>query len=71
MAKGRVIFREDSCKGCGLCAGACPKKIIFLDKSRINARGYNPAYVKDMDECIGCANCAMMCPDLVITVERL
>jgi 2-oxoglutarate ferredoxin oxidoreductase subunit delta len=26
MAK--VTFREDLCKGCGLCVSVCPKKII-------------------------------------------
>ena len=26
MAK--VTFREERCKGCGLCVGACPKKIV-------------------------------------------
>ncbi len=50
---------------------ACPKNIIFLDKNRINIRGYNPAFVEKMEECIGCGNCAQMCPDLIITVERL
>lgn len=71
MAKGKVTFREDSCKGCGLCITACPKKIIFLNKNKINIQGYNPATVENMDECIGCGNCAQMCPDLIITVERL
>ncbi|HZJ83776.1 MAG TPA: 4Fe-4S dicluster domain-containing protein, partial [Clostridia bacterium] len=48
----------------------CPTKIISLDKSKINAKGYHPATVTEMDKCIGCANCATMCPDVVITVER-
>ncbi len=72
MAKfqGKVTFAEDYCKGCGLCVSVCPLKIIKLDRDRINAKGYNPAYVEEMDKCIGCANCANMCPDSVITVER-
>lgn len=71
MAKGRVTFDYDSCKGCGLCVTACPKEILFLDTSRINVKGYHPSSCKDQDACIGCANCAMICPDLIITVERL
>lgn len=70
MAKGSVSFNQNYCKGCGLCVDACPKKIIFLDNSTINNKGYNPATVVEMDKCIGCANCATMCPDQVITVER-
>lgn len=70
MAKGLVTFEKDNCKGCGLCIEACPKKIVTLDSSTINKKGYNPATVTNMDDCIGCASCAIMCPDVVITVER-
>ncbi len=68
MAK--VIFDYETCKGCGLCVTACPKKIIFLSKEKINQKGYHPAEVTDQSACIGCASCAIMCPDSVITVER-
>ncbi len=66
----RVTFNEDVCKGCGLCASVCPKKIIIMAPERINIKGYHPATVEEMDKCIGCANCGMICPDCVITVER-
>lgn len=69
-AKGKVTFNEDICKGCGLCASACPVKIISLDTERINVKGYQPATVIEMDKCIGCSSCGLMCPDCVITVER-
>lgn len=68
MAK--VIFEVDSCKGCGLCTTACPKKIVVMSKDKINAKGYHPATVYEMEKCIGCAFCATICPDSVITVER-
>ena len=68
MAK--VTFAENVCKGCGLCVTACPKKIVSLDKSKLNAKGYHPATVTDMEKCIACAMCATMCPDVVIKVER-
>ncbi len=68
MAK--VTFREERCKGCGLCEIACPKKIVVLAKDRINQKGYHPAIITDQDACIGCAFCATSCPDLVITVEK-
>ncbi|MBP3361910.1 MAG: 4Fe-4S binding protein [Clostridia bacterium] len=67
MAK--VTFERDLCKGCGLCADSCPKKIIKLT-GEINAKGYHPACVTDPEQCIGCAFCATMCPDCVITVEK-
>jgi len=71
MARGKVTFNEEICKGCELCVSVCPTKIISLNKNIINQKGYNPAYVTDQDKCIACGNCAIMCPDSVIKVERL
>lgn len=68
MAK--VSFREERCKGCGLCVEVCPKKIVELKKDVLNAKGYHPAGVTDADKCIGCAFCATICPDCVIKVEK-
>jgi 2-oxoglutarate ferredoxin oxidoreductase subunit delta len=70
MAKGKVIFAEDACKGCGLCTSVCPKGIVIMDETRLNAQGYNPAAVSDAEQCTGCASCALFCPDSVITVQR-
>ena len=66
----RVTINEAVCKGCGLCTRACPKKILQLSKTKINAKGYHPAVVIDPASCIGCASCARTCPDAVITIEK-
>lgn len=68
MAK--VTFTADLCKGCGLCVAACPKGIVRLSETTLNAKGHHPAEVTDQEKCIGCAFCATMCPDCVIKVER-
>ena len=68
MAK--TTFDEDRCKGCGLCADACPKKLISLTGARFNAKGYHPATLTDAAACTACALCASMCPDCIITVEK-
>jgi 2-oxoglutarate ferredoxin oxidoreductase subunit delta len=70
MAKGKVTFNVDICKGCELCITACPKNIVALDETTINAKGFHPATVTNEEECIACGNCAIMCPDSVIKVER-
>lgn len=70
MAKSKVTIDETVCKGCGLCVVACPKKIVTINRAKLNAKGYNPASVDDMETCIACAMCAMMCPDSAITVEK-
>lgn len=67
MAK--LSFREELCKGCGLCVNACPKKLLVLSRTRMNQKGYTPVELTDQAACIGCAFCATMCPDCVITVE--
>lgn len=70
--KGRVLFKQDLCKGCELCTTVCPVKIVKMADG-LNAKGYHPSTVeeKDMDKCIACAFCAMICPDCVIEVEKI
>jgi len=66
----RVIISEDVCKGCGLCTVACPKKIVQLDRDKLNKSGFNPAAVVDIEQCIACGMCAIICPDSAIKVEK-
>ena len=68
MAK--LTFKEDLCKGCGLCVLASPKKILAISKTKLNLKGHAPVECTQPEACVGCASCAMMCPDCVITVER-
>ena len=56
MAKVTVTINELICKGCGLCARACPKNVLELSKTRLNAKGYHPAEFARPDDCIGCAS---------------
>ena len=67
MAK--LTIAREVCKGCGLCADVCPKKLLALS-GEINSRGYHPIAIAGQEQCIGCAFCARMCPDAVITVEK-
>ena len=65
-----LTFNEAACKGCLLCADACPKNILELDKSKVNQKGYNPIMCTDINICTSCAICARVCPDSVIKVEK-
>lgn len=66
----KVEILTDVCKGCGLCVSVCPKGIMVLSDDTINAIGYAPVVITDMQECIGCAACAKVCPDAVLSVFK-
>jgi len=65
----RLTFEDAKCKGCLICADACPKDILELNKDKVNAKGYNPIICTDIEKCTACAICARICPDSVIRVE--
>lgn len=66
----RVVFIEERCKGCLLCATACPKNII-VKSQRFNRQGYQVAEAgPEAEACTGCASCALMCPDVAVRVFK-
>jgi 2-oxoglutarate ferredoxin oxidoreductase subunit delta len=68
--KGAIVVDANRCKGCNLCAVACPLKIILLTKE-VNVKGYNYAYQRPEDVCNGCGSCAIVCPDGCISVYKV
>ncbi len=67
---GKLTIDYEKCKGCSMCVVVCPKKILEINKGKLNLKGYNPVDIIDRDSCISCAMCATMCPDCVITIEK-
>lgn len=67
---GAIIVDTERCKGCNLCAVACPKKVIEVDLTKVNRYGYPFAKAVRPDDCIGCAACGIVCPDGCITVYK-
>lgn len=63
-----IDIATDRCKGCGLCIDVCPKHVLELDESVVNALGYHPARLTDAAGCTSCAICARICPDTVFTI---
>lgn len=70
VIRGAIVVDIERCKGCGVCATACPKNVIELAKE-VNGKGYNYAFMARPEECIGCTSCGLVCPDGVITVYKL
>ncbi len=68
--KGAIIVNTERCKGCSLCAEACPKDVIALAAKKVNVHGYPYVEAVHPDDCIGCASCAIVCPDGCIEVYK-
>ena len=66
----KVTINEVLCKGCGLCVRACPKGVLELSKTKLNAKGYHPSEVVNQEACVGCTSCARTCPDVAITIVK-
>lgn len=67
---GAIVVDSERCKGCELCAVACPQKVISMSPV-VNHKGYNFALQRDDQmRCNGCSSCAVVCPDGCITVYR-
>ncbi len=51
------------CKGCGICAELCPKKVLVVNElEKIEAA--------HEENCIKCRQCELRCPDYAIFVEK-
>ena len=69
LIMAKVVIDKERCKGCGLCIGVCPKKIITISEG-FNSKGYHFAKVSHQWACIGCLSCAIICPDVAIEVYK-
>jgi 2-oxoglutarate ferredoxin oxidoreductase subunit delta len=58
-----VTVNKSWCKGCSLCVGICPKKVLELD-DHVKCEPARP------NDCIGCHQCDNVCPDFAITVKE-
>lgn len=69
MSFAWVAIKEDWCKACGLCLGACKLKLLQFTE-HFNAHGYHSVALTEPEKCTGCTACALVCPDAVIEVYR-
>jgi 2-oxoglutarate ferredoxin oxidoreductase subunit delta len=63
-----IVIEPDLCKGCELCVGACPQRILAMGRD-LNAKGYFYAHVAEPKRCIGCRLCCITCPDVAIQMR--
>lgn len=67
----KIIIDEEFCKGCGLCAEACPKQLLKIG-NKLNKQGYPLVEIgsSDQEKCISCALCARVCPDVALKITK-
>jgi 2-oxoglutarate ferredoxin oxidoreductase subunit delta len=70
VSRGRPEFDRERCKGCALCIGACPEKILALSRNQFNRQGVPFAVCFDEPRCTACLSCAIICPDMAIRIFR-
>jgi Pyruvate/2-oxoacid:ferredoxin oxidoreductase delta subunit len=67
--RGLLRVDQSECKGCGMCAEACPPRAIRMGE-QLNHYGYRTASYAGSG-CTGCGVCFMVCPEPgAITVMR-
>lgn len=57
-----ITINRKWCKGCGICAAFCPKKVLAIQDEK--------AVVVNGEACIGCMMCELRCADLAIRVVK-
>lgn len=57
-----IIVNRKWCKGCGICAAFCPKRVLAIRDEK--------AAVVNGDACNGCMMCELRCADLAIRVVK-
>lgn len=65
----KIVIDKELCKFCGMCAAACPKKLIVPGKG-LNRTGSRYMIQVREEDCVGCKFCGVMCPDSAISVYR-
>lgn len=59
---GRFQLDVDKCIACGMCANACPNKVIQLTKEKVGKKQYLTKYVMRIEYCLFCGLCVESCP---------
>lgn len=58
---GRFELDVDKCIACGLCANACPNKVIQLERAKVGKKQYLTKYVMRIEYCMFCGMCVEAC----------
>ncbi|TYO95174.1 4Fe-4S dicluster domain-containing protein [Desulfallas thermosapovorans] len=58
---GKFVLDVDKCIACGLCANACPNRVIDLKKQKVGKKQFLTDYVMNIQYCMYCGMCVESC----------
>jgi len=58
----KLVTDTSWCKGCGICAAFCPRKVLKIIEDKV--------FVEKEENCIRCGQCELRCPDYAIWLEE-
>lgn len=62
MRMKKLVTDTSWCKGCGICAAFCPRKVLKIIEDKV--------FVEKEENCIRCGQCELRCPDYAIWLEE-
>lgn len=59
---GEFVFDAEKCINCGMCANACPNKVIQIDSEKADKKKIQTKFTMNIQYCLFCGLCVESCP---------
>lgn len=71
LVKSRFLLEAEKCIACGICAKACPNKVITVGSRRDeNKKRILTSYDMNLQYCLYCGLCVESCPTQAIIIDQ-